>query len=70
MLKRRSCGSVSDHASRLLTPRQRRLIHGLYEDRSLSELSRALGVPRPTLHDELRRIRQVFRDQGLEEYLG
>lgn len=58
-----------EDASRLLTPRQRRLIQGLYADRSISDLGRALGVSRPTLYDELRRIRQAFRDQGLEAYL-
>lgn len=58
-----------EEASQLLTPRQRRLIQGLYADRSLSDLSCALGVPRPTLYDDLRRIQQAFRDQGLEEYL-
>jgi RNA polymerase sigma-70 factor (ECF subfamily) len=58
-----------EDASRLLTPRQQRLIQGLYADRSVSDLSRVLGVPRPTLYDDLRRIQQVFRNQGLEEYL-
>ncbi len=58
-----------EEASRRLTARQRRLVQGLYADRGLSDLSRALGVPRTTLHDDLRRIRQAFRNQGLEAYL-
>lgn len=52
-----------------LTPRQRRLTSGLSAGTSMSELSKALGVPRPTLYDEMKRIQQVFCDEGLAPYL-
>lgn len=53
-----------------LTPRQRRLCqllreHGL----NVQEASRKLGIPRPTLYDELKRIRKVFAALGLKDYL-
>jgi hypothetical protein len=35
----------------------------------MSQISRSLGIPRPTLYDELNRIKQVFQDQGLAPYL-
>jgi len=38
------------------------------EGLSLREASRRLGVARATLHDELKRIRRVFAEYGLENY--
>jgi RNA polymerase sigma factor (sigma-70 family) len=58
-----------EHACQLLTSRQRQLVQGLASDASMSDLSRQLGIPRATLHDERRRIEKVFRDEGLEEFL-
>jgi RNA polymerase sigma factor (sigma-70 family) len=58
-----------EHAYQLLTSRQRQLVQGLASDASMSDLSRQLGIPRATLHDERRRIEKVFRDEGLEEFL-
>ena len=52
-----------------LSPGQRRLALGLEAGMSMSEISRRLDVPRTTLYDELERIRQVFRDESLEEFL-
>ena len=52
-----------------LTRRQRRLALGLEAGMSMSEIGRRLAVPRGTLYDELERIRQVFRDESLEEFL-
>lgn len=58
-----------EHAYQLLTSRQRQLVRGLASDASISDPSRQLGIPRPTLHDERRRIEKVFRDEALEEFL-
>jgi len=58
-----------EHAYQLLTSRQRQLVQGLASDASMSDVSRQLGIPRATLHDERRRIEKVFRDEGLEEFL-
>lgn len=58
-----------EHAYQLLTSRQRQLVQGLASGASMSDLSRQLGIPRATLHDERRRIEKVFRDEGLEEFL-
>ncbi len=52
-----------------LTPRQRSIISGMQEGIPMSQLSRALGMSRPALYDELERIRRVFRDEGLAPYL-
>lgn len=51
------------------TRRQRDLVLGLEQGHSISEVSRRPGVPRPTLHDELKRIQLVFRDEGLAPFL-
>jgi RNA polymerase sigma-70 factor (ECF subfamily) len=52
-----------------LTPGQRRLALGLEGGLSMSEMSRRLNVPRGTLYEELERIRRVFRDEHLREFL-
>lgn len=53
----------------LLSPRQRRLAEQLGSGASMSEIGRLLGVHRSTLYDELHRIREIFRDERLEEFL-
>ena len=60
---------IRDHLLSRLSPGQRRLALGLEAGMSMSEISRRLDVPRTTLYDELERIRQVFRDESLEEFL-
>ena len=60
--------SIHQALSRL-TPRQRELISGLNAGLPMSQVSQALNVPRTTLYDELKRIRQVFRDEGLSPFL-
>jgi len=53
-----------------LTPRQRQLCQLLGEEGlNVQEASRRLGLPRATLYDELKRIRKVFAELGLEDYL-
>jgi RNA polymerase sigma-70 factor (ECF subfamily) len=37
---------------------------------SITEVARRLGVPRTTLYDAIRRLRQHFEDAGLRNYLG
>jgi RNA polymerase sigma factor (sigma-70 family) len=53
-----------------LSPRQKQIIAGLQEEYTVSQISQRLGVPRATLYDDLKRIRQVFRDEGLASYLN
>jgi len=52
-----------------LSARQREIIAGVTAGLTKGELSRRLGVSRDTLHEELGRIRQVFRDEGLAPHL-
>jgi len=60
---------IREHLLSRLTPGQRRLVVGLEAGMGMSEMSKRLQVPRATLYDELERIRRVFRDEGLEEFL-
>ena len=53
----------------LLSRRQRQLVDALDSGSSMSEIGRLLQIPRATLYDELQRIKRVFRDEGLEEFL-
>ena len=54
-----------------LTPRQRRLCRLLGEEgMSIKEAAEHLGIPRGTLYEEIKRVRQVFDDQGLGDYLN
>lgn len=53
-----------------LTPAQRRLCQMLGEEGlSVKEASERLRIPRGTLYEEIKRIRRVFADQGLGDYL-
>jgi RNA polymerase sigma factor (sigma-70 family) len=52
----------------LLTPLQRQLMDMLKRD-SLAPIAEQMGIPRRTLRDQCARIREIFRDAGLEEYL-
>jgi len=57
-------------ASEKLTPQQRQLCCLLGEKGlTVKEASEYLKTPRSTLYDELKRIRTIFRKEGLEEYL-
>ena len=51
-----------------LTPKQRAICDQLLRE-ALSPAAKAMGVPRSTLRDAVVKIRDVFRDAGLEEYL-
>jgi RNA polymerase sigma factor (sigma-70 family) len=53
-----------------LTPAQQRLCLMLGEEgRSIKEVAEKLRIPRGTLYEEIKRIRQVFADFGLDDYL-
>lgn len=55
-------------AMQKLTPRQREICDLLLRE-SVTPAARELGIPRSTLRDAVTKIRAVFRDAGLEEYL-
>ena len=58
-------------ALRQLTPRQRRLCMLLGEEGlSIKEAAERLRIPRGTLYEEIKRIRKIFAEHGLEGYLG
>ena len=51
-----------------LTPKQREICDLLLRD-AVTPVARELGMPRSTLRDAIVKIREVFHDAGLEEYL-
>jgi DNA-directed RNA polymerase specialized sigma24 family protein len=51
-----------------LNPKQRAICDQLLRE-ALSPAAKEMGVPRSTLRDAVAKIRQIFRDAGLEEYL-
>ena len=54
----------------LLTPAQQRLCVMLgQEGLSIKEAAEQLRIPRGTLYEEIKRIRKVFADHGLDDYL-
>ena len=54
----------------VLTPAQRQLCLMLGEQgQSIKEAAEYLQIPRGTLYEEIKRIRKVFADQGLDNYL-
>lgn len=55
---------------RRLTPEQRRLCDLLgAEGLSIKEASEKLRIPRATLYEEIKRIRTIFAQHGLDDYL-
>ena len=53
-----------------LTPHQRRLCELLIQHGfNVKEVAEQLRIPRGTLYEEIKRIRKIFADQGLAEYL-
>ena len=53
-----------------MSARQKELCRLLGEEGlSVSEASKGMSVPRSTLQEEIKRIREVFRKEGLENYL-
>lgn len=59
-----------DRALERLTPVQRRLCMMLGEEGlSVKEAAARLRIPRGTLYEEIKRLRKIFTDQGLDDYL-
>lgn len=56
-------------ASAGLSFRQKQLCRFLMEGMSIAKAGEKMGIPRTTLNEEVKRIREVFRKEGLEEYL-
>jgi len=52
-----------------LTPQQQAICRLLTEGETVTLISRSLKVPRTTLYDEIKRVRRIFRDAGLKDYL-
>ena len=52
-----------------LPPELRELCRRL-EAETVSEISRATGVPRGTLYESIRKLRKICEEAGLKEYLG
>lgn len=52
-----------------LSFRQKQLCRLLSEGMSVVKAGQAMNIPRTTLNDEIKRIRESFKKEGLEEYL-
>ena len=69
-IDRRHAGIDIARALDRLTPVQRRLCQMLGEEGlSVKEAAERLRIPRGTLYEEIKRIRKVFADLGLGDYL-
>ena len=53
----------------MLTPRQTRICEMLMSEPTITEISKCLATPRSTIYDEIKRIRKIFEDAGLKDYL-
>lgn len=56
-------------ATARLSFRQKQICRHLSEGMSQVKVGKMMKIPRATLQDEIKRIREVFRKVGLEEYL-
>jgi RNA polymerase sigma factor (sigma-70 family) len=56
-------------ATAMLSPRQRQIVEALREGANRTEAAARAGISRETLYQELKRIRGIFIDAGLEEFL-
>jgi RNA polymerase sigma-70 factor, ECF subfamily len=52
-----------------LSPRQRAIARALADGMPKSELARHLHLARSTVYEELARIKAIYRDEGLDEFL-
>jgi RNA polymerase sigma factor (sigma-70 family) len=53
---------------RTLTPLQREVCQLLAQEYSVKRLAELLGKPRSTIRDEIKRIRDIFSQNGLKDY--
>lgn len=58
---------LADALARL--PEDLRILCERLQDESVSDISRNTGIPRGTLYDKINRIRRLFEDAGLREYV-
>lgn len=57
-------------ASEKLSLRQKKLCKALGEDGlNIYQASKVLKIPRTTIYEEINRIREIFREEGLQDYL-
>jgi len=67
---RSDVGRVLKRAMAKLSGRQRELCRLIkVEGLNMKQASQKMNIPRGTLFDEVLRIREVFRDEGLTDYL-
>ncbi len=59
-----------DKAFEHLNPRQKRVCQLIREEEKRDAVSQLLGLKRATTYDELIRIRKIFQDLGLKNYLN
>jgi len=59
---------VGDAMSKLSSS-ERKVCHLIMEGYPMTYISKILHKPRTTLYDEIERIRRIFLDEGLKEYL-
>ena len=57
-----------EEAIKQLPPELRKLCKRL-ETENVSEISRDTGIPRGTIYDSIKKIRAIFEDAGLKDYL-
>ncbi len=59
-----------DRALEELSFKQKQVYRLLSEEGlNVNEISRFLKIPRSTIRDEIKRMREIFRNEGLEDYL-
>lgn len=52
-----------------LSPPQSAIVTGLAAGESVTEISRRIAISRSAVYEQLKEIREAFRDEGLEEFL-
>jgi RNA polymerase sigma factor (sigma-70 family) len=52
-----------------LSAQQQKVCWFLWQGYTVTEISRELGKGRATIYDEIRRLKKIFSDKGLDEYL-
>ncbi|MBI5399538.1 sigma-70 family RNA polymerase sigma factor [Candidatus Saganbacteria bacterium] len=62
--------TAMSNAKEKLSFRQKELCRLLEDGLSVKQASRHLGLPRSTVREERKRIREIFRNEGLQEYLN
>jgi RNA polymerase sigma factor (sigma-70 family) len=58
-----------ENVMRRLNPKQKRLCELLMAEPTITQISKCLETPRSTIYDEIERIRKIFENTGLKDYL-